>query len=75
MVLIIMKPEEILKRAFESVIEFLAGYDNPDQKIVDYYSPEDLKRKLELTLPDQGSADRMFAVLDQYLKPLCPYRA
>lgn len=63
-----MKREEIIKRAFELVIEFLSGYDNPDQKIVEYFSPENLKRKLQLTLPEQGSADKMFTVLEQYLR-------
>jgi glutamate/tyrosine decarboxylase-like PLP-dependent enzyme len=64
-----MKYQELLTQAFSLIDQYLRESDNPKTKVVDYYTPQELASRIDLSLPDEGcSSDEMLGTIKEYLR-------
>ncbi|NEO48707.1 MAG: PLP-dependent decarboxylase, partial [Moorea sp. SIO4A3] len=60
--------ETTLTKAFTIILNYLDGNLEPDPKVVNYQTANDLKEKLDLTLPDEGVAlEALIPIVESYL--------
>ncbi len=63
-----MLEDELLAKAFEIAKQYLAENSDPEMQVVRYQTPELLKAKLDLSIPQTGvSIDRFLLLLETYL--------
>ncbi|NEO24615.1 aspartate aminotransferase family protein [Moorena sp. SIO4A5] len=60
--------ETTLTKAFTIILNYLDANLEPDPKVVNYQTANDLKEKLDLTLPDEGVAlEALIPIVESYL--------
>lgn len=64
-----MKHQETIYQVVELIINYLRKDNNLEQKVIDYQSINELKQKLNLSLPEQGiSLEKLIPLLELYLR-------
>lgn len=64
-----MQNQETIHQVVELIINYLEENNNPEQKVFDYQNIDELKHKLNLSLPQQGvSSEKLIPFIEKYLQ-------